>query len=110
MSDLIRRDDVLRSIEEWYGKLCKPESITGLADVLAGFSAYKEILMIPVVDAVAVVRCGNCKYFMAYRCEIEGRHGDCYIRLVNSYEDQFVSVANNDFCSHGERREDDGIV
>lgn len=54
MSDLIRRDDVLRSIEEWYARTCKPETLQGLADILAGYSAYKDIAKMPAVDAEPV--------------------------------------------------------
>lgn len=54
MSDLIRRDDALRSLEEWYARTCKPETLQGLADILAGYSAYKDIAKIPAVDAVEV--------------------------------------------------------
>lgn len=45
---------------------------------------------IPAVDAVQVVRCKDYKYWA---------HGDCY-RIELSRP--------NDFCSYGERREDDG--
>ena len=54
MSDLIRREDTLRSIEEWYAKICKPETITELGDILARYSAYKDILKIPTADAVEI--------------------------------------------------------
>lgn len=46
----------------------------------------------PAVDAVEVVRCKDCKHWA---------HGDCY-RLELSRP--------NDFCSYGERREDDGTA
>lgn len=51
-----------------------------------------DIDAIPAVDAVEVVRCKDCKYWA---------HGDCY-RLELSRP--------NDFCSYGERREDDGTA
>lgn len=42
------------------------------------------------VDAVKVVRCGECKYY---------RNGGC---LTGRYD-----LKDTDFCSWGERREDD---
>ena len=92
MSDLIKRDDALRSIEEWYAKICKPETIQGLADILAGYSAYKDIAKLPTVDAVEVVRCKDCKWF-----EKPG----CAILIVDDSD----KPSKNDFCSFGERRE-----
>lgn len=44
----------------------------------------------PTVDAVEVVRCGECRYY---------RNGGC---LTGRYD-----LKDNDFCSWGERREDD---
>ena len=61
----------------------------------------------PIVDAVPVVRCKDCKWYK------ESNHSELYpmrfcYRLKN---DDGVPVgynwADNDFCSHGERREDE---
>ena len=97
MSDLIKRDDALRILEEWYAQTCKPETLQGLADILAGYSAYKDIAKIPAVDAVAVVRCGDCKWF---------NHPGCAIFIVDDSD----RPTENDFCSFGERREDNDQI
>lgn len=93
MSDLIKRDDALRSLEEWYARICKPETLQGLADILAGYSAYKDIAKIPAVDAVAVVRCKDCNSYNGHR--------------YCTYLDE--TVLDDDFCSFGERREDNEV-
>jgi hypothetical protein len=64
---------------------------------------------IPTVDAEVVVRCRDCKYFMEYTKEYaqnaDGADGDCYIRVMNSCNEQFRSCNYDDFCSYGERKE-----
>ena len=50
----------------------------------------------PTIDAVSVVRCGECKYCV-FHC---GEH--FCIKLI-----AFPVVETDDFCSYGERREDD---
>ena len=100
MSDLIKRDDALRSLEEWYAQTCKPETLQGLADILAGYSAYKDIAKIPAVDAVAVVRCWDCKYWGTPTENQEAicRHWSSYYGSIRTMDYQY--------CSFGERRED----
>ena len=66
----------------------------------------------PAVDAVEVVRCRDCGRFMEYteeyKATIEGADGDCYIRKINSEDEQFCAVMYDDFCSDGRRRADRG--
>ena len=45
----------------------------------------------PTIDAVPVVRCGDCKYLMA--------NGIC-----NMFADDTIKPSASDFCSCGERR------
>jgi hypothetical protein len=47
----------------------------------------------PTVDAVEVVRCGECRYCDTADCPMSGSPG---------------RVSASDFCSYGERRTDDG--
>lgn len=65
----------------------------------------------PTIDAVPVVRCKNCKQFLEYTREyaqtVDGADGDCYIRLMNDGEKQYAACNYDDFCSYGERNEDD---
>jgi Pyruvate/2-oxoacid:ferredoxin oxidoreductase delta subunit len=51
----------------------------------------------PVIDAVEVVRCKDCKHFCPY--EGEEHKGDC-AELVGLES----CVYEDDFCSYGERR------
>jgi Pyruvate/2-oxoacid:ferredoxin oxidoreductase delta subunit len=60
-----------------------------------------EIVNAPTVDAVEVVRCKDCKYFCPY--EGEEHKGDC-AELVGLES----CVYEDDFCSYGGRRTDDG--
>ena len=52
----------------------------------------------PTIDAVPVVRCKDCKHFggvvFAYTCRL------------HSGPNTRIQMNENDFCSHGERRED----
>lgn len=77
--------------------------INGIESVLE----YAENL--PAADVVPVVRCRDCKYFMEYTREYaqnaDGADGDCYIRVMNSCNEQFRSCNYDDFCSYGERKE-----
>ena len=49
----------------------------------------------PTVDTVPVVRCGECKHLMA--------DGRCF-----EFADDNIRPSVSDFCSYGERREEDG--
>ena len=50
-----------------------------------------------------VIRCKDCKYFREYSTEylreVEKADGDCYIRRMNSDNEQFVACCRDDFCS-----------
>ena len=54
----------------------------------------------PAVDAVEVVRCKDCKWYKDF--------GTNYRLMDCSHEEGLEYANENDFCSHGERREDDG--
>ena len=58
--------------------------------------AMTDIRIAPTVDAVPVVRCGECKYYdeKDHNCLDEMMYARCWMQT--------------DFCSFGERREDDG--
>ena len=53
---------------------------------------------IPAVDAVIPVRCAQCKHFK------RNLENDTYCSSVNGLTDP----EEDDFCSYGERRDDDG--
>lgn len=56
------------------------------------FAAADELSKLPEADAVPVVRCKDCNHYNGHR--------HC------TYFEQ--TVLDNDFCSYGERRSDDG--
>ena len=70
------------------------------------FAAADEIDKLPAADAVEVVRCKDCKYSMLWRKPTDKVIGDCWIRKMNSDDEQFPMVGADDFCSYGERREE----
>lgn len=56
----------------------------------------------PTVDAVPVVRCKDCKHYCSFYNECSEEH--------NHYtEEGFREVHDNDFCSYGERKDNDFI-
>ena len=65
----------------------------------------KVIASVPAVDAVEVVRCKDCKYSMLWRKPTAKAVGECWIRKMNSEDEQFALVDAEDFCSLGKRRE-----
>lgn len=63
----------------------------------------------PTADVVEVVRCKECGHFMeyseGYKQAVDGADGDCYIRLFNSENRRFAACKYDDYCSYGERKE-----
>ena len=70
-------------------------------NVSAAKKAEKAIREMPTIDAVPVVRCKDCMFFEIMKNE---HIGDC-----NYWQDQgrAVSTFPDDFCSYGERRNDE---
>lgn len=87
--DLISRQETL---EELYENEREDEDIPNRADGVR--DAIITVLSIPAVDAVPVVRCGECKHLMA--------DGRCF-----AFADDNIRPSVSDFCSYGERREVD---
>ena len=58
----------------------------------------------PTIDAVEVVRCKDCKQLMLWRKPTDKVIGECFIRKMNSEDEQFCMVGADDFCSYGERK------
>lgn len=65
----------------------------------------EDIEAIPAADVVEVVRCGECVHCMLWQRPTNKVIGDCRIRKMNCYDDQFCMVGADDFCSYGERRD-----
>lgn len=59
----------------------------------------------PTIDAVPVVRCKDCKHWKRFRDD----RGLCKQETFTLDDNTVDPVTEpNDFCSYGERREDDG--
>lgn len=92
MTDYIKRTDAVK-IAEKYG-LANGSVLgrhTGLADCIAS-----EISSLPAADVAPVVRCRDCAHLGAH---ISGGCYDCK-KYMMPY------CRPNNFCSHGERKED----
>lgn len=61
--------------------------------------SYQAINMIPSVDAVRVVRCQDCAYYV--------KDDDLDLKVCDYHIGERYVRWPGDFCSRGERREDD---
>ena len=72
-------------------------------------SGYREFLNMicdaPVVDAVEVIRCRDCKWFDPVRQECCGN----FVTNNEGGADFTINFEENDFCSFGERRTDEKV-
>jgi len=59
----------------------------------------------PTVDAVEVVRCKNCKHCKKYRNRLDPMRNHQLCVRMDKYA---FGVEEDDFCSYGERRTDNG--
>lgn len=87
MAKYIEQDAIYRKLEERY-KYSSGEAHQAYSQ------AIDDLLSIPVIDMVEVVRCEKCKYHI-YDSEYD-RHR-CN-RLLSTFK-----IENDDFCSYGER-------
>lgn len=95
------------------------KEISGLAVMVTGIRCGKGLLLelmtdyrkhilraidnAPTIDAVPVVRCAECKYWLC----VEDGFGDCTNRRFHLDGCADPSMKMDDFCSCGERRSDD---
>ena len=81
------------------------ELLNRLPDDLPYKASVKRVLtQAPDADVVEVVRCKDCKHYFDGCCYVSTRtNKGCYPR-VNVH-----SCRENDFCSYGERKEDDEL-
>ena len=80
---------------------CNTEAFENKAYADGWNSAIAIIENAPAVDAVEVVRCGECKHYRPQK-PIISRNGNVKYCCRSSY----VKVKADDFCSYGERRND----
>ncbi len=75
-------------------------------DFILGFESYKEWLeTLPVIDAVEVVRCKDCKYYKRsfFRSDLMRCHNP---KIDNDVQSEETLVVNDDFfCAYGEKKE-----
>ncbi len=90
MADYIRRDDALFALR----KAERGGSMTALTRLER---AYAEIREMPAADVVPVTRCKDCKHLVNTTINANGF-------LICDISD--MEIAPDDFCSHGERREE----
>ena len=108
--DLISRSALLEDIDfDREAAKVHPQEI---CERFNRFCDYAEELVkdAPAVDAVEVVMCKDCKYFMEFRPEhpnVQGADGDCYIRVVCSEDHQFNAVRGCDYCSYGVKADEE---
>lgn len=70
-------------------------------------SVMEYIECLPVADVVEVVRCKDCKH--AYINSFSALSGVVLCKLLaNKSEGTAYTMQYNDFCSYGERRNDNG--
>lgn len=94
MSDLIRREDIINAVttpEKFNGYNLYPPSHGELLDRLNN---------IPAVDAVPVVRCGQCMFSDWFVRRGGGKYCYCLKTGARMY-------GESDFCSYGRREEED---
>lgn len=104
-NDLISRQALLEDISHM---VFSGRSDIAHAEVRGANKVADRIIAAPAVDAVEVVRCKDCKYAMLLRRPESKLIADCYIRIMYSDDRQFCMVGENDFCSYGEQREENG--
>ena len=90
MADYIRRDDALFVLR----KAERGGSMTALTRLER---AYAEIREMPAADVAPVTRCKDCKHLVNATINANGF-------LICDISD--MEIAPDDFCSHGERREE----
>lgn len=91
----IRLDDALRAIT--------PENATSFPDdqLVILLTARKKLKSVPIIDAVPVVRCKDCKF---YKDSPMGGKG-CHTHFNGRTE--FIPKNDNDFCSYGGKKIDE---
>lgn len=77
-------------------------SITTKITFADGLSIMRTLEEAPAIDAVPVVRCGECKFWRKIESSLIGEVMCCIAQGSMN-----VQKAADDFCSYGERRDDD---
>ena len=95
MKEYIDREKAIEEIRLTFCKDCN--SYNGVMCRACNFDdAMSYIEDVPTADVVEVVRCKDCKYW---------ENGKDYEPYCNHIEGTFSDTTEDDFCSHGERKE-----
>ena len=94
MAEYIEREALLEKAY-WHGKM--PDFDNLYPDGVEAVDVA-DIDEIPAADVVAVVRCKDCVWW---------ENGE-YSPICNHHLDGLVNPCSDDFCSYGEKREEDG--
>ena len=104
---LIEANALVDAIEDidWYhvnakGKLVDGANPANNTPIYKAFDIYNAIKNAPTVDAVEVVLCKDCRYRIHDEVTNEW--------FCNSFHSGFVYAKPNDFCSYGERKDNNG--
>ena len=89
--EYIRRDAAMKAVASQYGA-CRSPAQNRLLDEIRN-----EIRRAPAADVVPVTRCKDCKHLVNATINANGF-------LICDISD--MEIAPDDFCSHGERREE----
>ena len=84
---LIDADDLLTAFPAWENEIFHTSAVRGTINAC------------PTVDAVTVVRCGECQYWDSFpSCSATPQYHACRRRIMGN-----VHTMREDFCSRGER-------
>lgn len=97
LDDLISRSAVLEMASTAICAFAQPARVVTVHD----------INRLPAVDAVEVVRCKDCKAYRTATATTFYRNG-AHVRYC-SCDLMGRAMQDDDFCSYGERRADDGV-
>lgn len=95
MTDLIRREDAIKSLRGRFCGDCKP---CAKCDVCDTDTLFNDLMRIPAADAVEVVKCGDCEYYKPYDI-YDGKIGSCR-------KNGRMFMVRNEYCGKGVRKED----
>ncbi len=102
-NDLISREALLKELAEeieWE----RTQSVR-TTSISAFKIAMRRVNETPAVDAVEVVRCKDCQFFMEYRKRTETADGDCRAKMFDDADRLLcLPVKYSDFCSRGRCR------
>lgn len=72
--------------------------------------AIEAVRHVPAADVVEVVHCKDCRDCMEFTPEYKeksGHYGTCRRLLIPMLDDNDARIKADDYCSYGERKEDE---